>query len=45
VDVDYYAVQPAIHTDLTKYVAEFLAKAKEIDNRIFPQLTEMATGI
>jgi hypothetical protein len=38
-DVDYYAVQPARPDNLRSYVAEFLAKARDVDSRIAGDLT------
>jgi len=41
VDVDYFAVEPRIpNNDLKGYVAEFIAKAKDIQSKVFPEVSE-----
>lgn len=38
-DVDYYALQPKIASDLKTYVSEFLGRAKDIQARIIQDLS------
>lgn len=42
VDVDYYAIQPAVGEGVDRYVSEFLNKAHETQQKIFQEMTALA---